>query len=429
MRMPSMARARALMEKGDFIPVLILVVAIQGTVLISQSVAALFLNPVVIGQIRLFESVVSVAVLVAGFGAPALAIREMAAHAAPGARASVLRTLILLPFIGTGLLALASVGAMVAGVQSIVSVSHLLAAALLLLVAVNLVRLASAVSQGLLIVRQVYFWVLAGSLLSVIAQVTGGLFASLPSWIAGRLAGELVLLACIFFGMRSSIATFATPSAFSVQQLWQTMARAMAVNAGLLLRMIADALPILLLGAAVAAGNRSATAADVGHLGLATLFLTAAMLPPAVISQRTLPLITGEQDASRRTRLIKLFLKRMLLAGVAVASIGALAALALRLLDEGRLEAGLIASAAVMMAVPFKAMATAFGTLMLARGDFSSPFWITLIEAICVAVTANFAIAQSALAGTVLVIIAGAIISLAGLCMMYARRGNEATAV
>jgi O-antigen/teichoic acid export membrane protein len=371
---------------------------------------------------------VSVAVLVAGFGAPALAIREMAAHSAPAARAAVLRNLVLLPFAGTGLLALASAGAMLAGIGAIIPVGHVLAAGLLLLIAVNLVRLASAVSQGLLIVRQVYFWVLAGSVLSVVAQVIGGLFASLPSWVTGRLAGELVLLACILLAMRVSIAAFGTPSAFSVQQLLQTMARAMAVNAGLLLRMIADALPILLLGAAVAAGSGSATAADLGHLGLATLFLTAALLPPAVISQRTLPLITGEVDTARRAKLVALFLRRMLLAGLAVAGVGAIAALTLRLLDDGRMEPGLMAAAVVMIAVPFKALATAFGTLMLAKGDFRSPIWVTLTEAICVAGLTHFAIARSAIAGPVLVIIAGAIISLVGLRILYTQQGNKAKA-
>ncbi len=52
-------RALAVFEKGDFLPILTLVVAVQGTVLISQSAAALLLDTAAIGRIRVFESMIS----------------------------------------------------------------------------------------------------------------------------------------------------------------------------------------------------------------------------------------------------------------------------------------------------------------------------------------------------------------------------------
>ena len=60
------ARARFLFERGDFLPILVLVVAVQGTVLVSQSIAVLLLDTATIGKIRLFESMISIGVLLQG---------------------------------------------------------------------------------------------------------------------------------------------------------------------------------------------------------------------------------------------------------------------------------------------------------------------------------------------------------------------------
>jgi len=94
------ARARTFFEKGDFLPILALVIAVQGTVLVSQSVAALLLDTAAVGRIRLFESMISIGVLIAGFGAPALAIREMASHEHAERRGEMLRDLLILPVMG-----------------------------------------------------------------------------------------------------------------------------------------------------------------------------------------------------------------------------------------------------------------------------------------------------------------------------------------
>ena len=407
-------RARTLFEMGDFLPILALVIAVQGTVLISQSGAALFLDPVAIGKIRLFESVISVGVLVAGFGAPALAIREMAAHPNTALRAELLRDLLLLPLLGAAVLGvLALVGALIEATW-ILPVRDVLLASALLLVAVNLVRLASAVSQGLLIVRHIYGWVIVGSLLAAALQVAGAAFGTLPSWIAGRLIGEIVLLACILFAMRGNFPGVAWRQFPRIRALLTTMARATIVNIGLIVRMVADAAPILLLGGLVAGIAPQASGLDVGHFGVATLFLTAALLPISVVAQRTLPLITAA-SGDGQDAIIHMFRRRMLLLGFAIAGAVASAALILRLFDNGRLEAGLVAAAVLMLSIPFKAVASAYGTTMLAQDELRWPVWITFAELVFIVIAIKFGSASEPLWTAAFSVIGGALVSLLGM--------------
>ncbi len=196
------SRARALFEKGDFLPILALVVAVQGTVLISQSAAALLLDTAAIGRIRVFESMISIGVLIAGFGAPALAIREMAAHEQAGRRGEMLRDLLILPVLGATLICVATLIATLLGAEWILPWRDVLFASSLLLVAINLVRMASAVAQGLVIVRHVYIWVIVGSAIVASLQIAGAVSRSVAGWITGRLLGELVLLVLMLVAMR-----------------------------------------------------------------------------------------------------------------------------------------------------------------------------------------------------------------------------------
>ena len=404
-------RARTLFEKGDFLPILALVIAVQGTVLISQSGAALFLDPVAIGKIRLFESVISIGVLVAGFGAPALAIREMAAHPNTALRAELLRDLLLLPLLGAAVLGvLALVGALLEA-KWILPARDVLLASALLLVAVNLVRLASAVSQGLLIVRHIYGWVIVGSLLAAALQVAGAAFGTLPSWIAGRLIGEIVLLACILFAMRGNFPGVAWRQFPRIRALLTTMSRATIVNIGLIIRMVADAAPILLLGGLVAGIAPQASGLDMGHFGVATLFLTAALLPISVVAQRTLPLITAA-SGNVQDAIMRLFRRRMMMLGFAIAGIIAAAAMGLRLFDNGRLDAGLVAAAVLMLSIPFKAVASAYGTTMLAKGELGWPVWITFAELVLITGVMATSSMIEPLWKAVLAVIAGSVLSM-----------------
>jgi O-antigen/teichoic acid export membrane protein len=415
-------RGKNLFERGDFLPVLALVIAIQGTVLISQSAAALFLPPAAIGQIRLFESVISVAVLLAGFGAPALAIRDVAAHAEGPFRSELLRDLILLPVLGALLLGL------LAGILAIfrfewaVQVNRVLFGSLALLVAVNLVRLASAVAQGLLIVRHIYLWVIAGSLMAAAAQILGASFGTIDAWVGGRLLGEASLLVCILIAMRGNLPAISWSKVPKAAALLKTMGRATLVNAGLTLRMIADASPILLLGGILPWITSGGNAADVGHFGVATLFLTAALLAPAVISQRTLPLITAS-GFEARPMVVSRFLQRMIVVGLIVAAIFATTALSLRFFDNGRLDAGLLAAAVIMLSVPMKSMATAYAAIMLADGELILPIIVTLGEIATIALVFACLASMDAVLTAAVSVVLGSTLSMIG--MIIAQNHTE----
>ena len=405
-------RARTLLEKGDFLPILALVIAVQGTVLISQSGAALFLDPVAIGKIRLFESVISIGVLVAGFGAPALAIREMASRDNANRRGEVLRDLLILPILGAAVLCIAAIVATLFGAGWILPLRDVLLASSVLLIAVNLVRMASAVAQGLVIVQQVYLWVIAGSIMAALLQISGAAFGTLPTWITGRLLGELVLLGCMLMAMRAHFPAIRWRRSVDFPALLRMMTQATIINLGLIVRMVADAAPILLLGGVLVQVTRATTGIAIGHFGVATLFLTAALLPLSVMSQRALPLITA---APSKMAIVSAFRRKILVVGFVIAAVLSAVALSLRLLDDGRMDAGLVAAALLMIAVPMKAFASAIGTAMLAQGELKLPVWITSAELVTIILVFACSNAIDAIWTAVFSVIAGSAISMASM--------------
>lgn len=416
----SFKRAKDLFERGDFLPVLALVIAIQGTVLISQSAAALVLDPAAIGQIRIFESIISVAVLLGGFGAPALAVRDVATHSEGSFRSQLLRDLFLLPVFGALLLGLLASLVAIFEFDWSERVHDNLLASLALLVAVNLVRLASAIAQGLLIVRHIYLWVIAGSLMAAASQILGASSGTIGSWIGGRLLGEALLLVCILFAMRHNLPSISWQNVPRIPALLNTMARATLVNAGLTLRMVADAAPILLLGGLSLGINKGG--ADVGHFGVATLFLTAAMLVPAVVSQRTLPIIAAASDLARPT-IIRRFLVRMAVSGLVVAACLTATALLLRLFDNGRLDTGLVAAAIIMASVPMKTMATAYAAIMLAEGELTFTIFVTLLELAAIGLVFSCLDSTNAVWTASASVVLGSAVSMIG--MIVARNRTE----
>jgi hypothetical protein len=373
------ARARTFFEKGDFLPILALVIAVQGTVLVSQSVAALLLDTAEVGRIRLFESMISIGVLIAGFGAPALAIREMAAPEHAECRGEMLRDLLILPVMGAIMICVAVLIAALFGATWILPWRDVLFASTLLLVAVNLVRMASAVAQGLVIVRHVYIWVIVGSIMAASMQIAGAAFGSISGWITGRLLGEIALLGSMLFAMRRHFPDIHWHQRLHLGNLFNNMLRATIVNAGLILRMLADAAPILLLGGVFGGLGQAASGDDIGHFGIATLFLTACLLPLSVMSQRALPLITTARQHGGSAA-IPIFRRHLLLASILIALTMSGALILVSLTNQARQDQALWAGAALMLAVPMKAVASGIGTIMLAHGELKLPVWITLAE-------------------------------------------------
>lgn len=407
-------RVLKLFESGDFLPIFVLIAAIQGTVLISQSLSATFLTPQEIGQIRSFESVISIGILLTGFGAPALAIREIAAQDNDRMRGNVLRDLTVLPFFGTVLFSIFACIVSLFPIEWLREARETLVSVAALLLAANLVRLSSAISQGLLIVSNVYRWVLLGASIGTIIQIAMATKADLSWWIWGRFVSELVLLMCILIGMRSHLSNLKLARGLNLKAVLVIMGPATMVNIGLLLRMLADAAPILLLGGFLTAAIPGGTAEDVGYFGIATLFLSAAQFGPAIISQRNLPLLVAAKGMERSRRAAR-FCKTMWYSGCGIAIAGATLAQMFMELDDGRISEGLLVSSIIMLSVPIKSLATAFGTCMLSKGDYKSPIWVTLFELIIIVLLFKINVGLSSLHAAAFAVILGSIFSAAGL--------------
>jgi hypothetical protein len=322
---------------------------------------------------------ISIGVLIAGFGAPALAIREMATHEHAECRGEMLRDLLILPVMGAIMICVVALVATVFGATWILPWRDVLFISTLLLVAVNLVRMASAVAQGLVIVRHVYIWVIAGSIMAASMQIAGAAFGSISGWITGRLLGELALLISMLFAMRRHFPDILWRQRLHLGNLFNNMVRATIVNAGLILRMFADAAPILLLGGVFGGLGQAASGDDIGHFGIATLFLTACLLPLSVMSQRALPLITTARQHGGSSA-IPTFRRHLLLVSILIALTMSGALILVSLSNQARQDQALWAGAALMLAVPMKAVASGIGTIMLARGELKLPVWITLAE-------------------------------------------------
>jgi len=409
--------------QSEYAALLVLIVSIQGTVLVSQAVAAIFFDPVFIGKIRTFESGFSVMLLIAGFGAPGLAIRELAASRHdPELAGTQFRNLILLPVMGA-VIALVVAVPLQHVAHPAFSIGFLsLAAAALLLALVNTVRLLSAVGQAIGATRTIAFAVLVGAMLSGMAHLAGALGGTLESWLMGRVAGETILLIFLIMSFRRFLPTSAGWRFHSTRFL-RLIARSTTVNLGLITRMAADSAPILMLGFAVAAavhagtGDEIALRSNVGYFGIATLLLSLGMLPISVVCQQAIPYLTRAESGDDRLTIRRATLLR----AVAVALSGALLiGMALLILTLVGLVDWAAASAALALlpSLFLKAIAATCGSVLLASDRLSPPMWVNLAE--LGAIAGVFACADQAYGVSVAVVatLIGSVISAGGMLMI-----------
>lgn len=416
-------RARRLVTQAvysDYLPIFALIIAVQGTVLVSQALGALLVSPAHLGVIRTFESVFGVLVLVAGFGAPALAVREMAMHHDPTEQANVLRDLTLLPISGA-LITVAAAGAlMLAGINFVDGPGIALVLGVFLLIAVNLVRLVAAAAQGLQIVRHIYLATIAGSLACAAIQTIGAVSGSAAGWVAGRLVGEAVLLASLVTAAWKHLPKVVWSQPIGPRRLAGTMGRATVLNLALIVRMAADAAPIVLLSLAfkqkmlISIAAAQSLREEIGYFGLATLAMTLAMLPISIVSQREQPVLT-RATTSERARLEAALRQRMLFTSIVI-SLPLLAMAGLfNYLQIPKISPAMLPAAALFAIVPVKAIALARAGILMSRGRYA-PILATNIVELGMTILYVLVIDQSATKWTgVAAIAVGSGVSLIGL--------------
>jgi O-antigen/teichoic acid export membrane protein len=370
---------------GDYLPIFLLIIAVQGTVILSQALAAVIVSPAQLGDIRTFENVFAVLVLTASFGAPTLAMREIAIHQNQSERAQTLRDLILLPVVGTLITILICVGLGVAGFNFFNGTITALAFGIALLITVNLTRLFSAVAQGLQIARVIYLWAFGGALLCATIQTAGAMIGTSIGWIIGRLIGELVLLTTLAISIRGNLRDVAWLEPVATSRLIATMGRATIINLALIVRMMADAAPIVLLNLLVRQQllqrlhPASELRNDIGYFGLATLTLTIALLPISVMSQREQPIL-AQVRSSERDNLETEFRHRMLFLSIYVCVPMIVIMIALHFMDIPKISPAMLPAALLFAIIPFKTVMLAQVGILMSHGNYKPILAINIVE-------------------------------------------------
>lgn len=390
-------------EAGGFLPLFILMIAVQGTVLVSQSLSALILDPAEIGTIRTFESVISVLVIVAGFGAPTLAMRDTAAAGAEH-RGEAIRNLLVLPIIGVTIVAVLLLATLAIDLAFMRPLKELVVFALFLILSINITRIVSAIGQGLMIVPRIYIVVFIGSLLAIAAHIVGASQKTLGSWISGRLIGELLLASSILAASIKYWPEIQWTRKFQILPLLKTAARATFVNFSLIFRMAADAAPIVLLGLYGAPSH------DVGNFGVATLFLTFATLPLTIITQSGLPQIVSA-SGSRHLAIIATLRKRMLLGSILIAATMVAFMGIVRSVITTEYDDAFFAAIFLIATLPLKSYIIFSGTILLAYNRYALALITNLIE-LALVVGIFFGFGQKAdITTAVIAVVSGASLS------------------
>lgn len=359
-------------EQNGYLPLLVLTIAIQGTVLVSQTLASLFIPISRTGAIRTFESVASVAILCGSLGTQTLAIREIAAARDDVERARILNELLFLPFVGAGALGLLGVALMLSGHSPAVIGSTTLPLAMTLVLLVSLTRLLSGAAQGLFRVGDIYRSVIVGSGAAILFHLGGAFGGSLATWIIGRCLGEAVLLASVGLALIRAYPPFANFGVPPWARILAQMRTGMSVNLGLILRMTADAVPIVMMG-------RISAATVIGHFGIATLALTLATLPIAVSTQLALPRLAAASRAGQRRTFQRLLL-RVFASAVGLAGGATVIGLLGRPFADATMQDSITAVLVILWTLPLRSLSLGLGALSLARSNYIGPLIINLIE-------------------------------------------------
>ena len=390
-------------EAGGFLPLFILMIAVQGTVLVSQSLSTLILDPAEIGTIRTFESVVSVLVIVAGFGAPTLAMRDTAA-AGVEHRGEAIRNLLILPLIGVTIVAMLLLATLALDLAFMRPLKELVVFALFLILSINITRLVSAISQGLMIVPRIYIVVFIGSLLAIAAHIVGASQKTLVSWISGRLIGELILASSILAASIKYWPEIQWTRKFQILPLLKTAARATLVNFSLIFRMAADAAPIVLLGIYGAVSD------DIGNFGVATLILTFATLPVTIMTQNGLPQIVSAAGA-RQQDLIDVLKRRLLFGSIIIATVMIAGISLLRFAIDSQYDDAFLAAMVLTATLPLKSYVIFSGTILLAYNRYALALITNFLELVLIVLIFPVLGAQVDIVTAVIAVISGASLS------------------
>ncbi|MCU0620337.1 MAG: hypothetical protein MUC69_02405, partial [Gemmatimonadales bacterium] len=257
---------------ADAAALLLTLVAVQGLVPLAQLGAARLLSPESFGALRTAESVLAAVLLLGALGMPTLAVTGAARFTEPGERATLARRIALVALGAAGLSLLALELAAPALVAEPAG-ARLLRWLGPVIVVGALGRSALGFAQGTRRLAPLATATLAAAIPALVLLLVLTRAFGIRGWVAGRLAGELLLLGAVLLVVRDLVLAPPAPTA-SADLAPRRLATGGAIVAlSLLTRGAVDAVALL------AAGHGGLAAGAVGVLGLGTLLLTGLLLP------------------------------------------------------------------------------------------------------------------------------------------------------
>ncbi|MDT3671428.1 MAG: hypothetical protein ROZ37_14000 [Aromatoleum sp.] len=402
------------LEQSGLLPVLMVTVCIQGTVILGQFLVALILSPSELGVIRSLESALSVLVLVGSAGTQALSIRDIAEEQNPRRRMIALRNIYLVVITGALIVGLTVVGARALMRPSAIVDAVALCAGMVLLT--NMLRATTGFAQGAALVQHCYRRLMVLSGVSIVLQISLAGARGIPGWIAARYLGEAVTLIGLLIVLRRATPPVPWRAPLEWVELMRSVRHGSAVNLALVLRLLADSLPVLALTAFKVPTDR------IGVFGLAMLALTSVTLPLAVLVQRALPKMVSalSRKGAMEAQMSELVRMTLLTGVVGAAALCAVSMIAYWLIG-GAYSSAFLFAAVLSWILPIKALALAYGTRLMVVRRYGASVWINLAEVALGGGVCFLGIPAWGAQGAAVAVALGTVWSAAALCAVSCR--------
>lgn len=289
------------MLRSDRAAVSISIGCVQGVPIVSLLLFSFIAAPELLGSIRWLESMIALALIVVSLGLPSISLRRAALDGSVATTGSILLNGSIAGVWTTLFLAVM----LVPFYKHLdVSVDAFADAWTVCLLAVTLLaaqssRLALAIQQGRCDLRAT-LWKLAmlasAAVLSlpVLAMRFGAL-----GWMAGRILFELGLLVVLARAVIPPGSFSSVVKSIASSEIIGLLRAGLSVNYSIVLRVVADNLPLILLGFA------ASSTSELGLFSFANLLMFVPLFHIAVLSQSALPELVGAINGSDSDRLAR----------------------------------------------------------------------------------------------------------------------------
>lgn len=370
-------RLISIFESSKLLQLVVITACIQGGVIISQFLITPWVDPSVVGVVRSLETIIALVVLAGSLGMQSIAIRDTAASQGTSHQNEVLRHVFLLVGIASGVVIAGIYVAHAFVLTSAISSYVFTTCGLVLLT--NLLRVTTGFAQGAKAIHEIYFVLMLVTGVGIILHVVLTKLYGIQGWMVARYFGEFFCLAAVWWKLRTHIFLALDFRHVNGRELMTAAKSGVIVNASLFVRLLVDSLPVLMLTAYHVKTN------EIGFFGIAILSLILGLLPLAIIAQRALPdlveVINNKNDLRERYHS---FSKSMLKISSAVALLLIFCSSIWLLCVGGVYKQTAMYIIVLALTLPFKAIALASGTILVALRVFSLSLKTNIVEGLLV---------------------------------------------